>query len=120
VIRALICGGRDFADRPFFTGYMDAVHAQEPISLVIHGAASGADTIANDWALSRGVPIARYPAQWHLHGNRAGPMRNVHMLNDSKPDVVIAFRGGKGTSHMVRLARAAGIQTRLVGWELAR
>jgi hypothetical protein len=39
----------------------------------------------------------------------AGPMRNERML-ESGPDLVVAFAGGKGTAHFVRLARAAGIE----------
>jgi UDP-N-acetylmuramoylalanine-D-glutamate ligase len=36
-------------------------------------------------------------------------MRNKWMLTDGKPDLVIAFPGGRGTASMVNLARAAGV-----------
>lgn len=38
-----------------------------------------------------------------------GPLRTTQMLVEGRPDAVIAFPGGKGTAHMVRKARAAGL-----------
>lgn len=32
------------------------------------------------------------------------------MLDEGKPDLVVAFPGGPGTAHMVRIARAAGVR----------
>jgi hypothetical protein len=32
------------------------------------------------------------------------------MLNEGKPDLVVAFPGGRGTADMVKRARAAGIE----------
>jgi hypothetical protein len=31
------------------------------------------------------------------------------MLDESKPDLVVAFPGGPGTANMIKLARAAGV-----------
>jgi hypothetical protein len=41
---------------------------------------------------------------------KAGPIRKQQMLDEGKPDLVVAFPGGRGTAHMVRIARAAGIE----------
>jgi len=32
------------------------------------------------------------------------------MLDEGKPDLVVAFDGGRGTANMVKQAKAAGIQ----------
>lgn len=32
------------------------------------------------------------------------------MLADGKPDLVVAFSGGRGTAHMVKIALAAGVE----------
>ena len=32
------------------------------------------------------------------------------MLDEGKPDLVVAFPGGRGTAHMTRIARGAGIE----------
>lgn len=80
-----------------------------PITAIIHGGASGADTMAHRWAGMIAKPVDVYPASWCKHGRAAGPIRNQQMIDDGKPDLVIAFPGGKGTADMVRKAEAAGI-----------
>jgi predicted Rossmann-fold nucleotide-binding protein len=41
---------------------------------------------------------------WDNFGSRAGAMRNENMLLLA-PDLVVAFPGGPGTAHMVRIAK---------------
>lgn len=50
-----------------------------------------------------------FPAKWKMYGRSAGAIRNAVMLSEFQPDIVVAFPGGRGTAHMVRIARAAGI-----------
>lgn len=109
-MRVLICGGRDFKDLPFLDRTLDALHAKRPFSAVIHGGAHGADEMAHFWAGATGVAIEVYEADWKKHGRAAGPRRNQRMLDESKPDLIIAFPGGRGTSDMVKRARQAGLQ----------
>jgi hypothetical protein len=40
---------------------------------------------------------------------KAGPLRNYQMLEEGKPDLVVAFPGGGGTKDMVRRAVKAGV-----------
>ena len=35
-------------------------------------------------------------------------MRNQQMIDEGKPDLVVAFLGGRGTTDMVKRARIAG------------
>ena len=104
--RVLVCGGRDYDDRDRVFSELDAL---QPIRMVIHGNARGADTLAQAWCLSRRVQAAACPAQWSKYGKRAGPMRNEAMLGHS-PDLVLAFPGGRGTADMVSRARKAGVR----------
>ena len=104
--RALVCGGRDFADYAFVERVLDYYSP----TVVIHGCARGADSLADQWAFAHLIPVERYPADWRKHGKAAGPIRNAEMLHEGKPDVVIAFPGGVGTAHMVKIARAKGVQ----------
>lgn len=107
-MKILVCGGRDYTDREAVFAAFDRVHAKQPITLLIHGAARGADALADDWARARGVPREPHPADWAKHGRSAGPRRNWRML-EAGPDGVVAFPGGRGTADMVRQARAAGV-----------
>ena len=111
-MRLLVCGGRTYSDKTAMWAWLDAFHAsaEGPIDLLIHGAARGADALADLWAFSHDITIRRYFAQWSDYGKAAGPLRNQQMLDEGKPDLVAAFPGNRGTANMVKLARAAGIK----------
>lgn len=81
-----------------------------PDTVIIHGAATGADSLANRWAVVNWVRSEEYPADWKKHGAAAGPIRNQRMIDEGKPDLVVAFPGGKGTADMVSRAKAAGVR----------
>lgn len=118
--RVLVCGGRNYRDRDHIHNtlcYLDAERG--PITCIIHGAATGADHEGMIWAqlmaTARKVTHAPFVADWHEHGKAAGPIRNQRMLDEGKPDLVLAFPGGRGTADMTRRARAAGIEVVEVG-----
>lgn len=113
-MKILVCGGRDFRDEKLVMRILDAIHQETPITAIIEGGARGADELAYAWARARGLHNQSYPADWRQHGRAAGPMRNRQMLRDGNPDMVVAFPGGRGTAHMVGLAKAAGIVVREV------
>lgn len=113
-MRVLVCGGREFGSNPEdarrLVAALDRAHAHKPITTLIHGDARGADTGAARWAETHAdIEVLPFPADWTRHGNAAGHRRNAQMLSEGQPDGVIAFPGGRGTSDMVRKARAAGL-----------
>lgn len=77
---------------------------------IIAGGAKGADSAAIDFAVCSFCDFEEYKADWKKHGRSAGPIRNQRMLDEGKPDLVVAFPGGKGTAHMVKIAKAAKIK----------
>ncbi len=125
-MRVLVCGGRTWGwAHPTESDYrqrlaarqraktysvLDAFHNREPIDVVINGDARGADRLSSKWATHRGVPVARYPANWKHEGRAAGPIRNQRMLDIGRPDIVVAFPGGHGTADMVARAYDAGVR----------
>jgi hypothetical protein len=107
--RYLVCGGRDFCDwRKLDTALRRAFG--NSAGVVIQGEAIGADFLAKAWALANGIEVESYPADWKTHGKAAGGIRNQQMLDEAKPDAVIAFPGGSGTADMKRRARKAGVK----------
>lgn len=61
-------------------------------------------------AASRQVSNVRvYEADWDAHKKAAGPIRNKKMLTESQPHVIIAFKGGNGTAHMIKISKEAGV-----------
>ena len=109
-MRVLVCGGRDFDDRQLLNNTLVDLHAAEGIDVIIHGCAHGADEIAGTWAHYAGIEQVRFPADWRVNGKAAGPIRNQQMLDEGKPDVVVAFPGGRGTADMMTRARRAGVR----------
>jgi hypothetical protein len=93
---------------------LDAIHAETVIRWIIEGGAKGADESAAIWAIRRGVTSQRFSASWAERGPAAGPIRNQQMIDEGKPDLVLAFPGGRGTADMVRRAKAAGVEVREV------
>lgn len=110
--RVLVCGGRMF-DQPRVVGRALAeIHSRTPIGLVISGGATGADRCGERWAEHNRIPLCVFPANWRFNGRAAGPIRNTAMLEFARPQLVVAFPGGRGTAHMISLARAAGVEVR--------
>jgi hypothetical protein len=127
-MRLLVCGGRGYGVMPdgypldqtrywlerssreafFVNETLDCLHAKEPISVLIHGGAKGADSLAGAWAVRKGISVQVFKADWRK-GRGGGPIRNKRMLTEGRPDRVVAFPGHDGTANMVAQARAAGV-----------
>jgi hypothetical protein len=106
----LVTGGRDFKRYGAFRNVMDALHSTSKFDVVVHGDATGADTLANKWAIERGVKQIKFPANWTGETNGAGTNRNKFMLEMITPTIVVAFPGGRGTANMMRIAAERGIE----------
>jgi hypothetical protein len=65
--------------------------------------------MARQWASDCRVPCTVFHADWDAHGKAAGPKRNRWMLDTFKPDAVIAFAGGRGTSDCIQAATQRNI-----------
>jgi hypothetical protein len=110
---------RAAAERVRLTEALETIHAATPIEEIMHGDCRGADRLAAEWAGRKGIPISAYPADWdnidlpgakiRMRNGRpydatAGFRRNIRMLLEGAPQLVIAFPGGPGTDHMVAQA----------------
>ena len=117
-MRVLVCGGRDYNNKQLVFDTLEYLlnpteaWMPDPNHVIIHGGATGADALADDWAIINWVQIEEYKADWRQYGHRAGPIRNSQMLKLGKPDIVLAFPGGAGTQDMIDKARKAGVEVR--------
>lgn len=105
-MKVLVTGSRDWNDRAAIERGFDAMTP----TLVIHGDAKGADSIAHAIATTRGIDIARFPANWNGRGKAAGPYRNRLMHDLLQPDVVLAFPlpQSVGTKDLMKYAESKG------------
>lgn len=105
-MRVLVCGGRNYSNKKRVYDILDNL---EDVDLIIEGGARGADRLASEWAADREISSIRYNAEWDKYGKAAGYKRNLKMLNEGKPNLVVAFPGGKGTNNMIHLTIQKGI-----------
>ena len=118
-LKVLICGGRNLDHSSVWNALerncLDMIADKLDLEMlpkvvhVIHGGARGADDAAGSWAKSEGAKVTVYKANWHRHGKSAGPIRNQRMIDEGRPDVVVALPGGRGTQDMVNRATNSGI-----------
>lgn len=109
-MKVLVCGGRDFEDAALVERVLDSFHKQRGLTGIIEGGARGADTLGRLYGERHGVPVTTFHAEWKRLGRAAGPIRNKRMLDEGKPDLVVAFPGGHGTANMIWQAKADGVE----------
>lgn len=112
-MRILVCGGRDYLDY----NYLDItlfdildIGITGKDHTIIQGEAKGADFLSKVFAHEYELKVESFPANWKKYGKAAGSIRNQQMLDEGKPDLVVAFPGGTGTADMVRRAKKAGVE----------
>ena len=111
-MRVLVCGGRDYWDKDKVFSVLREIKP----TAIIEGGCGGADHLAYKYWLTKcdldKVKWLRFTAEWDRYGRSAGPRRNDRMLKEGKPDLIVAFPGGRGTADMVERARKAGVPVR--------
>jgi hypothetical protein len=130
-MKILVCGGRDYKDSKKVNDILDEIACKFsafykehdnwlPIDIkIIHGGASGADSLAQKWAVNNQAQEAEYKAVWDdmsepcvrkrrydgsYYNALAGFKRNKEMLVKEEPDLIVAFPGGPGTEDMITQA----------------
>jgi len=113
----LVTGSRDWKDDRIIKNAMldarDRLGVMNSEITLVHGGATGADSLAADWAYVLGWEIEPYPLgkkDWHEQGKKAGPLRNKRMV-DSGIDACLAFilNNSRGGSQCLGLVKAKGI-----------
>lgn len=114
-MRVVVSGDRTYRDRDLVYRVLDDLHARYGITLLVHGEATGLDTLAKQWAMERGVPPFGCPYA-SAYGKDGGPIRNGWLLDFGMPELVVAFpmKNSVGTWNMVTQAKQRGLNIRLI------
>lgn len=132
-MRVLVCGSRHFNDMDLLSKTLSSIDQGKNITTIIHGRAKGADYLAGIWAHNMNIVTEEYPANWEVFGKSAGPIRNKQMLDEGRPDLVIAFltnvgeqeifyglsdsQYNRGTKNMIQQATKAGIPVKVISYD---
>jgi hypothetical protein len=111
-MRVLITGSRHWSNAEAVEKVVSALPTG---SVVIHGGARGADSLADHAARCRGLEVISEAANWSKYGRAAGPIRNKNLLMYG-PDCVVAFLApnSRGTANMIAQAQKAGLPVHIV------
>jgi hypothetical protein len=123
-MRVVVTGDRAFAKASLLNAVMDRVSDEWGITEIAHGGQKqwapltqqwrGVDYYVDEWAKGAGMPrqvFAVSDEEWKLLHRAAGPVRNRRMLDEFKPDRVLAFPGNKGTRDCIAAALERHIDT---------
>jgi hypothetical protein len=99
-MKVAVIGSRSFTDYERLTQVLSGMAVTE----IISGGAQGADTLAERYATTHGIPTLIFKPDWKKYGRAAGPIRNKDIINNA--EVVVAFWDGKskGTLSSIKLA----------------
>ena len=105
-INLCIFGGRDFDDYDFLsrTVLSTKVYTSGRIDAIVCGMARGADMLGRRFALEHDIRVIEMPANWDLHGKRAGYVRNEDMARISHAALGFWDGRSRGTGHWIGLA----------------
>lgn len=115
--RILVCGSRSKDHEHLVEAELDRQLAASPAGVrIVHGGNSGVAAVANAWAwgqraLGRGVDVRSFPLIGEeSRAPRKFRTRNLRMLKQGRPQLVLAFPGDEESEHLVALARVQGIE----------
>ena len=106
----LVVGSRSFIDYELLVRTLDKLLINQKEVTIISGGAKGTDTLAEQYAVSKGYDCIVFNADWSRYGKSAGIIRNQQMHNyiaQYKNRGCVAFWDGqsKGTYSNFELAR---------------
>lgn len=105
----MVTGGRNCRDYHEVSYRLDDALSAFPIKVLYEGGARGVDTFAREWAKRNGIPFVTFDADWDsAAGKGSGAVRNRRMVH-ARPDLCIAFKGGKGTTDAKKYCVRMGI-----------
>ena len=102
-MKLIVSGGRSFEANDLHFAAMERIFDFNQITEVVSGGARGADQFGEEYAKMRDIPIKQFLPEWDRLGKVAGFKRNFDMAKYA--DAVVIFAGGKGTAHMLKVAK---------------
>lgn len=77
---------------------------------IVSGAARGADQLGETFAISRNIPIRKFPADWENFGRSAGFVRNREMAEYADALLLLWDGKSRGSQNMLLEAAKRGLR----------
>jgi len=114
----MVCGSRSITDKEKIFAQLESFWNTQLNSsseiVVVEGGAKGVDTIAGEWATSKGFEIEVHKPDYKKYARGAPIRRNEEMVKIS--DIVLVLWDGvsKGTQNSIDLCQAYGKKYKIV------
>lgn len=109
-MKTIIAGTRTIANPALVAQAIRASSWAAQITEVVSGKAPGVDTLGEQWAHARGLPVVEFPADWDRHGKAAGPIRNEAMACYADALILVWDGVSPGSANMLKIARQRGLR----------
>lgn len=107
-MKLIIAGGRDIDDAGLVQFAIEDSGWGPSVTEVVSGGTPGVDSAGEAIAALHGIRVQRFPAEWHLHGRAAGPIRNEKMAIYGDRLIAIWDGSSRGTKNMIDQMKRLG------------
>ena len=118
-MRVLVTSSKDFIDVGWVDETLDSMHAKVPITAIIATDNPGAGKLAGLWAKRNNLPALVFPVQrnglfanLHIHGSNAVLQQHMQILEESNPNLILAFSYDRRTAALMSLAKKVGVNVK--------
>lgn len=116
-VRLAIVGYRDWHDYDKLCEYITKWKKDnniDIIDIIISGACTGVDTLAEKYAHNYNIKTNIFPPNWTKYGRDAGKIRNKLIVDDSTHILALVHPKSRGTWHTINYAKSKNINTTII------
>lgn len=102
-MKAIIAGSRNITS---YSALLECINsAKLDMTEVVSGNAKGVDRLGERYAKENDIELKIFPADWLLHGKKAGPIRNKRMAEYAHVLILLWDGESKGSKNMLEEAK---------------
>lgn len=99
-MKIVIAGSRTLSSWLLVDAAISISGWRDQITQVVSGTARGVDQSGEIWAERNSIPVIKFPADWDLYQNAAGPIRNEKMGDYADAGIILWDMKSTGAKHM--------------------
>ncbi len=122
MFKLIIAGSRNFSDYLLLEKEVNSLIDEIKIKFntneiqIISGTARGADKLGELYAIRKGLPLVKFPAEWEKYGKSAGYIRNNQMAEFADGTIVFWDNKSKGSKHMIDISINKKLLTKIINY----